>query len=135
LASDLGIADRVDFVGFRSDVVAEMRELDLLVHASTLADPMPTVILEGLALGLPTVAADAGGHAEYLAETEAGLLYRAGDAEALAYVLRRAAGDRDLRVALGERGRCNAHDFAPAALVPKITGFYESVLAGRGERT
>jgi glycosyltransferase involved in cell wall biosynthesis len=132
MAADLGIAERVDFVGFRSDVGAELRQLDLLVHASTLADPMPTVIQEGLAYGVPTIAADAGGHAEYLRETEAGLLYRAGDAEALAQALRRAAGDPALRLALHERGRRRAHDFAPASIVPQITGFYDTVLAGRG---
>jgi glycosyltransferase involved in cell wall biosynthesis len=135
LVVDLGIVDRVDFVGFRGDVLAELRELDLLVHASVLPDPMATVVQEGLAFGVPTIAADAGGPSEYVAEADAGLLYPPGDVEALAQAMRRAAGDHDLRFALRERGRRKARDFAPAEIVPRITGFYESLLAARGERT
>ncbi|MCW3046969.1 MAG: glycosyltransferase [Solirubrobacterales bacterium] len=60
-AARLGIADRVEFTGFRTDVDAELRRLDVLVHASVLPDPLPGVVLEGMGMGLPVVAADAGG--------------------------------------------------------------------------
>jgi glycosyltransferase involved in cell wall biosynthesis len=135
LAVDLGIGDRVDFVGFRGDIVAELRELDLLVHASVLADPMATVVQEGLAFGVPTIAADAGGPSQYVAEADAGLLYPPGDVEALAQAMRRAAGDHDLRLGLRERGRKKALDFAPAEIVPQITSFYEGLLAAKGVPT
>src|SRR5436309_1669796 len=43
-AERLGLAERVDFVGFMPDVDAELRRLDLLVHASVTADPLATVV-------------------------------------------------------------------------------------------
>ena len=46
--------------GFRQDVDAELAELDLLVHASVLPDPLPAVVLGGMAAGVLTILADAG---------------------------------------------------------------------------
>jgi glycosyltransferase involved in cell wall biosynthesis len=131
LVEELGIADRVDFLGFRSDVNAELRSLDVLVHASVLPDPLAGVVLEGLAAGVPTISSNAGGHAEHVAEAEAGLLFAPGNVAALAEALRRTAEDHHLRVALGERGRRQAREFAPEAIVGRILAFYENVLAAR----
>ena len=106
-ANRLGIADRVDFVGFVPDVSGEHERADLLVHASVLADPLSTVVLEGMAAGVPVVATDTGGHVEYLRDGREGLLHRPGDIHGLAQVLRRASEDAELRrrVAAGARER------------------------------
>ena len=134
LARELGIADRVDFRGFRDDVEAEMAQLDVLVHASTLADPLPGVVLEGLGVGVPIVASAAGGHAEHLRRADAGLLFAPGDDAALAAALRRLAGEPGLREALAARGRDLAREFAPDVLVDRTLAFYDEVLAARGRR-
>lgn len=131
LVHELGIADRVDFVGFRSDINAELQTLDVLVHASVLPDPLAGVVLEGLAAGVPTISTNAGGHAEHVAESDAGLLFAPGDVAALAEALRRAAANRELRLALGQRGRREAREFAPDAVVGRILAFYDDVLAAR----
>ena len=52
-AERLGIADRVDFVGFNPDVGGELERADLLVHASVLSDPLNTSVLEGMASRRP----------------------------------------------------------------------------------
>jgi glycosyltransferase involved in cell wall biosynthesis len=118
-------------------VEAELRELDVLVHASVLPDPLPGVVLEGLGAGLPTIASSAGGHAEHIAAADAGLLFAPRDDAALADALRRIASDGDLRHALAARGRAKAHEFAPDVLVDKIVGFYGEVVGGgrRGRQT
>jgi len=132
LADELGIAERVDFVGFRSDVEQELLDLDLLVHASVLPDPLPGVVLEGMGTGVPTISSDNGGQAEHVAEADAGLLFRAGDPDALAAAMRRAAADHELRLGLSARGREKARDFAPETLVERILAFYGEMLARRG---
>lgn len=129
-AEALGIEDRVDFVGFALDVEAELRRLDLLVHASVTADPLATVVLEGMAAGLPVVSADDGGHAEHIQNGREGLLFQPGNADALAEALRRAASDRELRVTMSEAGRRKAREFAPDALVKRMLALYRDV-AGR----
>jgi glycosyltransferase involved in cell wall biosynthesis len=127
----LGIEDRVEFAGFVYDVNAELQRLDVLVHASVLPDPLATVLIEGMAAGLPVVAADAGGMAEYIEEGREGLLYPPGDAEALARALKRAASDRELRVSMSRAGRRKAHEFAPEAVVGRMLALYRDVAAGR----
>ena len=128
LAEHLGIAERVDFVGFRADVDAELRQLDVLVHASVLPDPLTTVVLEGMAAGLPVVSPDAGGHAEHVRSDVDGLLYPPGNVEALAHALRRMTASRELRAKLGAAGRETARDFSPEVVVARMLEFYEEVL-------
>lgn len=130
-AEALGIEDRVDFVGFKPDVDAELRRLDVLVHASVTADPLATVVLEGMAAGLPVVSAQDGGHAEHIQDGREGLLFPPGDADALADALRRAANDRELRVAMSEAGRRKARDFAPDAVVERMLALYRDVAGHR----
>jgi glycosyltransferase involved in cell wall biosynthesis len=130
-AETLGIADRVDFVGFTPEVEAELRRLDLLVHASVTADPLATVVLEGMAAGLPVISADDGGHAEHVENGREGLLFAPGDADALADALRRAASDRDLRVTMSEAGRQKAREFAPGPVVERMLALYRDVAGDR----
>src|SRR5690242_10786630 len=88
LATDLGIAERVEFTGFRSDVQAEFEQLDVLVHASVLTEPFGTVVFEAMAAGLPVIAARSGGVAEYIVSGRHGLLHTPGDADELGRRLR-----------------------------------------------
>jgi len=90
-AERLGISERVDFVGFSNDVPGELERIDVIVHASVLADPMPGVVLEGIAAGVPVICADAGGAGEHIEDGRNGLLHTPGDPSSLATALRRAA--------------------------------------------
>jgi glycosyltransferase involved in cell wall biosynthesis len=102
LADELGIADLVEWRGFRDDMIAELGELDVLVHCSTLPEPFGQVVVEGMAAGLPVVSTDVGGPAEVIDDGRSGILVRPGDPAALARVLRRLADDPDERDRLGE---------------------------------
>ena len=62
----------------------------------SLYEPFGIVALEALAAGAPLVAAAAGGLAEVLEGTGAGLLYPPGDAAGLASALERVLTDPDL---------------------------------------
>ncbi|MDY6794797.1 MAG: glycosyltransferase [Actinomycetota bacterium] len=84
IAVELGLEDRVVFTGFREDVSAIMASLDLLVHASVLPDPLPTVLVEAMSLGLPVVAATGGGVGEIVDDGESGIVVPSGDAESMA---------------------------------------------------
>jgi glycosyltransferase involved in cell wall biosynthesis len=131
-AGRLGIADRVEFAGFRADVDAELRDLDVLVHASVLPDPLPGAVVEGMGIGLPVVAADAGGNPEHVVDGVNGLLHTPGDPVDLARALRRAAAPREARAAMGHAGRESARRFAPEAIVAQLLAFYTSVLRTAG---
>lgn len=127
LAHELGITDRVDFLGFRRDIEAELQQLDLLVHASVLIEPLGTAIFEGMAAGLPVIAAATGGPAEYITHGTTGLLHRPGDVQELAAMMSLAAGDHDLRLALAVAGRERVKEFAPRAVVRAWLEVYRGV--------
>ena len=131
LAEMLGIPHRVQFTGFVDDVQAELQRLDVLVHASVLPEPLGNVVVEGMAAGLPVVAAGAGAPAEYIEDGREGLLYPPGDVQALADALQRAASDRELRARLGAAGREKAREFGPEAVVERMLGLYGELLGSR----
>jgi glycosyltransferase involved in cell wall biosynthesis len=130
LAARLGVADRVEFTGFRQDVLAEFRKLDLLVHASVLTEPFGTVVFEAMAAGLPVIAARSGGVAEYIEHGRHGLLHTPGDTAELAAMLRLALDDHDLRARLATTGREMTRAFAPERIAARWIETYAEV-AGR----
>jgi glycosyltransferase involved in cell wall biosynthesis len=129
-AERLRIADRVDFAGFTSDVAGELERIDLLVHASIIPEPLGQVVLEGMAAGVPVVAADAGGPAELVRDGREGLLHRPGDAGDLAGAMRRAA-DPDLRRRIASGGRERAREYAPEAVAQRWLALYRELAARR----
>jgi glycosyltransferase involved in cell wall biosynthesis len=130
LADRLGIADRVDFTGFREEIAAELREMDVLVHASTLPEPFGQVVTEGMAAGLVVVAAGDGGPAEIIEDGVNGLLTPPGDVEALAHALRRLAAQPVIRQQLGEAARSRARQFTAESIAATMLCIYRQLLEG-----
>lgn len=101
----LGLERAVTFTGFRHDVHAIMAASDVVVHASTSAEPFGIVLLEAMAASRPVVATALGGPLEIVVPGETGLLVPPGEpkplAEAALFLLERPA----LRRAMGENGR------------------------------
>ena len=74
LAQQLGVADQVRFLGFRSDVRPYLGDADVVVVPSVYADPLPRAVIEGMALGKPIVAFGVGGIGEMLDDDVEGTL-------------------------------------------------------------
>lgn len=129
LVASHGLEDRLDFAGFVDDVPGCLAGLDVLVHASVIPEPFGQVVVQGMAAGLPVLAARAGGPAELIDDGVTGLLYTPGDAAALADGLRKLAGDPKLRRQLGEAARERTAEFTAEALAPKYLEIYGEVLA------
>ena len=104
-AARLGLGGRVGFTGFLDDTAAAMRSLDIVVHASTQAEPFGMVIIEGMACGRPVIASQCGGAAEIFEDGKEAVGHPPGDAGALAAQILRLASDKSLRVSLGQAGR------------------------------
>jgi glycosyltransferase involved in cell wall biosynthesis len=130
-AECIGIASQVEFRGFKEDVWGELRELDVLVHCSVRPEPFGQVVLEGLAAGVPVVAANAGGPAELITNDVDGILTPPGSVTELAAALLRLADDSDLRTRLSTAGRRRSLDFTPERAVSRLLAFYERVLQPR----
>lgn len=82
-AEILGIAERVHFLGFQSEVSNFLKQLDLFVFPS-LAEGFGLAVVEAMATGLPVVASRVGGIPEILNGQPCGRLVEAADAAGLA---------------------------------------------------
>jgi glycosyltransferase involved in cell wall biosynthesis len=125
----LGLDGRVEFRGFRDDVVAELERLDIVVHASVTPEPFGQVVVEAMAMGLPVVAADAGGPAEIVDNGVNGLLFPSGDVQALGRALARLSTDAGLRQCLAAAAKERAKTFAPEVVAPAVMNVYRTVLS------
>ena len=131
LAAGLGIADRVEFRGHRDDVAAELERMDVLVHASVVPEPLGQVVIEGMAAGLPVIAARAGGPSEVITDGVDGLLYAPGDTSDLAGAMRRLARDPSLRSRLAYQGQKRAEAYAPERCAELTMRAYAGVARAR----
>lgn len=95
MASSLGLAPRVHFLGFREDVPDLMRAADLFVFPSRY-EACSLVLLEALASGLPVVTARTAGGAELITESCGRVLSDPNDVQALADTIKSLAQKPDL---------------------------------------
>jgi L-malate glycosyltransferase len=102
-ANGLGIAGRVVFAGYRSDVRALMPAFDIYANSSSY-EGVSLTILEAMATGLPVVATRVGGNPEVVIDGETGRLV-GGHARALGNALIELAANSRLRGAMGVAGR------------------------------
>ncbi|MFT3942627.1 MAG: glycosyltransferase family 4 protein [Ancrocorticia sp.] len=109
LAEDLGVIDRVHFLGAVSpaDIPLVLGCFDIAVAPYPQGDHYfsPLKVYEYMAAGLPVVASDIGEIPGLLEGGECGMLVRPGDVGALAAALDRLASDAELRRQLGHRAR------------------------------
>jgi len=131
LTQELGIADRVTFVGFRDDIWAELAPMDVFVHASVTPEPFGQVIVEAMLAGVPVIASAGGGPTEIVTHDVDGLLYPPGDVDALAASMRRLRTDAPLRAQLAANARTRAERFSPAVAATAVMALYDSALAAR----
>ena len=89
LAKELGISDRVRFLGHQDDVPNLMRLVDVVVHPSTEPEPFGRTLVEAMLVRRPVVAANAGAVPEILEDGRVGIMFPPGDHVALAACLRR----------------------------------------------
>jgi glycosyltransferase involved in cell wall biosynthesis len=124
-ARELGIADRVEFVGAqpRQRVVELFRTADASILSSSWEN-FPHTVVEALAVGTPVIAMAAGGVGEVVQDGVNGLLVPAGDTRALAEAVRRYFRDDALR----ERLRAAAASSVAAYAPERVFGELEATL-------
>ena len=105
LSAQLGLEQRVRFLGFEPDLRRWMRAADGFVLSSR-CEGLPMGLLEAAACALPAVATDGPGTPEVLVHGQTGWLAPAGDCTALAESMTRMMQTApEVRRAMGERAR------------------------------
>jgi glycosyltransferase involved in cell wall biosynthesis len=147
LPEQLGVADRVAFIGFVDDVHPLLQACDALVLPSVEREELeiagrvarvhgneglPRSVLDAMAAGRPAVASDIAGVREQIDDGIDGLVVPPGDPSALADAIERLVRDRSLRVAAGAAGREKvAQRFTVAGAAAGLTATLAEAAASR----
>ncbi|MEK7704584.1 MAG: glycosyltransferase family 4 protein [Myxococcota bacterium] len=123
LARDLGIAERVRFLGWRRDIAELMQASDVLLLTSRW-EGLPQVLPQAMAAGLAVVATSVDGNPEAIEHEHNGLLCQSGDVPALARATLRLLGDRALRQAFVRVGKERVAAFSREQMVRDLDAFY-----------
>lgn len=127
-AKELGLSDRVIFLGYRRDIADLLDSCDMFVLPS-LYEGFPLSILEAMAAGKPVIASAIPGNDEVIFHNQTGFLVPPADPIALADAIQTMLSDpvRAQRLALaGQALVCQ--DFSVETMVRRITRIYEQAL-------
>ncbi|PCE24959.1 lipopolysaccharide biosynthesis protein [Paraburkholderia acidicola] len=121
LAKRIGVTERVHFVGFRDEIPAWMKAMDVILHTSTEPEPFGRVIVEGMAAAKPVIATAAGGVTEIIQHQRNGWLVQPGDEKELADAVSTLRASPDLAQRLAEQGHADAQcDFSLDGFLRKM---------------
>ena len=128
---EMGVEDVVTMLGFRSDVAGVLSALDVQLNASYGTEATSLALLEGMSLGLPTVASDYGGNPWVIKDGEEGFLFPSRDAAALADAMERLIKDPGLRRDMGRRALERfEREFTGAVFARNTEKIYLDILKG-----
>jgi glycosyltransferase involved in cell wall biosynthesis len=120
----------VHLLGARDRVAPFLGLADLAVLPS-LAEAMPMVVVEALAVGVPLVASDVGDVGAILRRTGAGIAVPAGDGDAFTAACERLLRDPGERARLASRAREAGEGFDASAMSHSYGALLQSAVAGR----
>ena len=128
---EAGLEGKILLAGHRPDVRAILRATTVVAHPGE-QEGFSNAILEAMSFGLPIVAAKAGGNPEALDNGEAGILFPAGDAAALARGIVGLLRDPARARRMGDAARHRVQErFTTTGMVSEVQHLYEDLLAGR----
>jgi glycosyltransferase involved in cell wall biosynthesis len=130
-AEQLGIADRVRFLGWQPDLSAIRAAADIYCQPNIDAEPFGLTVVEALSAGLPVIASAEAGPVEIITP-DCGILVPPGSAAAIAAAVRRLLGDPAERRRLGTSGPRRARELCdPGQQVRRLAEVLRGHLATR----
>ncbi len=127
MAGQLGVGERVHFLGFRTDIQELLRAADIFLFSS-LQEGLPRSLMEAMAVGLPAVVSRIRGNVDLIRDGEGGLLCDARDAKAFAKALRKLSADAVLREKMAKVNRRRIRRYDSSVVEKEILSIYKEVL-------
>jgi glycosyltransferase involved in cell wall biosynthesis len=130
LAAELGVMDRVRFLGWRDDRSALLKTADICVLPSR-DEPFGTTFVQAWAYQTPLIASTADGPRQFVTHEHDGLLVPIDDPNALAQAIDRLGGDPGLQDQLIDNGYAHYQQaFTREQCINAYLAFYRDVLEG-----
>lgn len=131
LAKQLGIEERIEFLGFREDAVACLKDFDVFVLPS-LSEGIPRCIMEAMAASVPVVVSDIPGNRNLVSHGDTGLIFPVGDSCCLTEMLVQIMDNPAETAAMALRG-CRKVDeqYSNRKMAAEYTRLYQELLDPR----
>jgi len=130
LTRNLGIGNRVIFTGYRTDIPAFMKFMNVVVHASITAEPFGMVLIEGMAMSKPIVATSGGGPLDIVVEGKTGLLVKMKDSKSMARAISFLLQKPDLQKRMGRAGRSRVEsEFSISRYANQMETIYTKIVS------
>ena len=131
MSLNLGIEEKVFFLGLRNDIPEIMKDLDIFVLASK-NEPFGLVITEAMAAGTPVIATNAGGAKEIILNNKTGLLVGSDQPASLANAIGILLENEYLAQTFEEAGQKRAFEkFDLDRMVEEIIAVYSEILENK----
>jgi len=130
MSNEIGVGERVIFLGMRDDVARLMAAMDIFA-LSSIDEGLPLAVLEAMSVGLPIVATDVGGIPEAVEHGLNGFLIPPRSPQQMAIALLKLIHDPELREKLSIQARKRAVErFSIKAMIKAYQALYEEVISG-----
>lgn len=127
-AKNIGVADHVMLLGFRSDIKELLQVADIFLF-TTKQEGLPRSMMEAMASGLPCVASKIRGNVDLLEDSVGGYLCEPKDVETFAKYICMLADDAELRHKQAQANLERIKDFDVEVVKERIREIYQEVLS------
>jgi len=133
-AAELGLGDRITFLGERADVPELLDRADMFALSSD-SEGCPNVVLEAMARRLPVVSTPAGDVPRLIDEGVSGYLVPFDDTTTMAERFVRLARNPNLRSAMGTAGyERSLHEYSLERMIKRLVAVYQDIGGRRGSQ-
>ncbi|MEZ6116145.1 MAG: glycosyltransferase [Pirellulaceae bacterium] len=132
LTRDLNLEDRIDWVGFQTDVNAQLQAMDLFVLPSLFGEGLPMVVLEAMAAGVPVIGTKVEGVPEASRHEVDGLIAEPNDPSSLADAIRQiVTGQANWQTLRENAVRRQRAYFSDRSMAQGVAAVYDHILSKR----
>lgn len=129
LAQNEGISVNLRFAGYLADPVEAVRQVNVVVSFSSVAESFGRTLVEAMAARRPVIAYDRGASPEIVRHDIDGFIISPFDIPQALVHLEALADDPSRVAAMGEAGRARAEElFSPAVFAANLDGIYRRIL-------
>lgn len=134
MIDELKLQENVTLMGYRKDVYAIMQSSDLLVLPSWY-EGMPNVLLEALAIGLPSIVSDIPSHQDLIGDTQCAMTFNPNSPAELAGRINEFFAHPNYATEMARSGWKIAEAYAPLTMAIRYRDFYLDMIGGESRAT
>lgn len=122
LAVELGVSEKVHFLGFRRDIPTLIQAANAVILISQ-QEGLPRSIMEAMCLNTPVIGSDIRGTRDLLSDN-CGLLVELGNTEAIARAMMRVREDSESLAKMAEKARIKIKDYDIEQIIEQYAAIY-----------